>query len=101
MKLETADGARLHHIDWGEGPAIAFLHGWSLNSQAWARQMYALARDGRRCVAYDQRGHGRSDDPGRGYDFDTLADDLALVIEQLELSELTLVGHSMGCGEII
>ena len=97
----TADGVRLFYRDWGEGPPVVFLASWSLPSDSWAYQMLALSAQGFRCVAYDRRGHGRSSDPGYGYDFDTLADDLAAVLTALDLRDVTLVGFSMGTGEIV
>jgi non-heme chloroperoxidase len=101
VRIETRDGVRLHHIDWGAGPPILFVNSWSFPVKTWARPMYHFSERGRRCLSFDRRGHGRSDDPGRGYDYDTLADDLADAIEQLDLKSVTLVGHSMGCAEII
>lgn len=98
--LEGADGTRLFHLDWGTGKPVVFTHAWALSSDIWEYQMVELVDHGLRCVAYDRRGHGRSSDPGRGYDFDTLADDLAAVLDRLDLREVTLVGHSMGGGEI-
>jgi len=98
--IETRDGARLFHLDWGTGKPVVFLHAWALNADLWEYQMVELAERGLRCVAYDRRGHGRSSDPGHGYDFDTLADDLAAVLDRLDLHDVTLVGHSMGGGEI-
>jgi non-heme chloroperoxidase len=98
--IETKDGAGLFYRDWGSGEAVVFVHGWAVNSDLWQYQMAYLASHGLRCVTFDRRGHGRSTDPGRGYDFDTLADDLAAVIEKLDLRDVTLVGHSMGCAEI-
>jgi non-heme chloroperoxidase len=99
--IETHDRVGLFHRDWGTGKPVLFVHGWALNSETWQYQMVHLAANGFRCIAYDRRGHGRSTDPGRGYDFDTLADDLAAVIDQLDLRDVTLVGHSMGCAEIV
>jgi len=99
--IVTSDGASLFYKDWGKGKPVVFVHSWALNSDMWQYQMIHLADQGLRCVAYDIRGHGRSSDPGRGYDYDTLARDLAAVIEQLNLREVTLVGHSMGCGVIV
>jgi len=99
--IVTSDGANLFYKDWGKGEPVLFVHSWALNSDMWQYQMIHLAGQGLRCVAYDSRGHGRSSDPGRGYDYDTLADDLAAVIEQLNLRGITLVGHSMGGGEIV
>lgn len=86
--------------DWGEGPVLLFLHGWGLASDSWNYVMAPLVEQGFRCVSYDRRGHGRSGDPGGGYDYDTLADDLAHVIETLGLRDVTLVGHSMASGEM-
>jgi pimeloyl-ACP methyl ester carboxylesterase len=85
----------------GEGTPVVFVHSWALSSVMWQYQMMALVDRGVRCVAHDRRGHGRSDQPGRGYDYDSLADDLSLVLETLDLRDVTLVGHSMGTGEII
>jgi non-heme chloroperoxidase len=94
-------GVDLFVRDWGEGAPILFLSGWTLNSDMWAYQMVPMAQQGFRCIAYDRRGHGRSSDPGGGYDFDTLADDLAAVVETLDLSGVTLVGHSFSGGEMV
>jgi pimeloyl-ACP methyl ester carboxylesterase len=80
---------------------VVFVSSWALSGAMWEYQMVPLSEQGLRCIAYDRRGHGRSDDPGRGYDFDTLADDLAALIAHLDLRAVTLVGHSMGCGEIV
>lgn len=100
--IETPDrAARLFYRDWGAGKPVVFTCSWALPSDSWYGQMLHLTRNGLRCVAYDRRGHGRSSDPGRGYDYDTLADDLAAVINHLDLHDITLVGHSMGCGEIV
>lgn len=96
-----ADGTPLFCRDWGGGEPVVFLASWSLPSDSWAYQMLALSETGFRCVAFDRRGHGRSADPGRGYDFDVLADDLAAVLERLDLRGATLVGFSMGPGEIV
>ena len=99
--IRTSSGVGLFHRDWGDGPPAVFVASWSLPSDSWAYQMLALSEAGFRCVAYDRRGHGRSDDPGAGFDFDTLADDLAAVMEELDLRGATLVGFSMGTGEIV
>lgn len=99
--IVTRDGASLFYKDWGAGKPVVFVHSWALNSDMWQYQMIHLADQGLRCVAYDNRGHGRSSDPGRGYDYDTLAGDLAALVEQLNLREATLVGHSMGCGVVV
>jgi non-heme chloroperoxidase len=99
--IETDDGASLFHVDWGTGKPVLFSHAWGLNADIWEYQLVELADQGLRCVAYDRRGHGRSSDPGRGYDYDRLADDLAAVINQLDLTDVTLVAHSMGNGEAV
>lgn len=93
------DGTKLFIRDWGTGQPVVFLAGWTLTSDMWAYQMAPLSEAGFRCVAFDRRGHGRSDDPGRGYDYDTLADDLAAVLDALDLRNVTLVAHSMAGGE--
>lgn len=74
---------------------------WALNSAWWEYQVYGLASKGIRCITYDRRGHGRSADPHQGYDFDTLADDIAVILDHLDLQQVTLVGHSLGCGEVV
>ncbi len=99
--LEMRDGTTLFYQDWGAGRPVLFVHSWAANTSLWQYQMIDLSSRGFRCIAYDQRGFGRSSDPGRGYDYNTLADDLGEVMEKLDLRELTLVGHSMGCGEIV
>lgn len=86
--------------DWGEGPPLLFVHGWGLASESWTYVMLPLVQKGFRCIAYDRRGHGRSADPGCGYDYDTLADDLAGVIAERGLNGITLIGHSMAAGEL-
>jgi pimeloyl-ACP methyl ester carboxylesterase len=96
-----AEASDLFVRDWGEGPALLFLHGWGLASDSWNYVMLPLVERGFRCIAYDRRGHGRSADPGRGYEFDTLADDLARIIAARGLTDLTLVGHSMAAGELV
>ena len=99
--LTTVDGARLHIEDWGEGPSVVFTHGWTAGWEMWEYQMTALADQGLRCVGVDRRGCGRST-PGRaGFGYDQLADDLATVLEQLDLREVTLVTHSMAAGEAV
>jgi len=99
--MQTTDATSLFYSDWGEGKAAVFAHAWALNSDMWAYQIPDLTDAGLRCVTYDRRGHGRSDRPRDGYDYDTLADDLASLIELLDLHEITLIGHSLGCSEII
>lgn len=99
--VDRPDGTRLWLTDWGSGEPLLFVHAAGLSTASWTYQLTPLTRAGFRCIAYDRRGHGRSSVPGTGYDFDSLADDLAAVIEELDLRGLTLVGHSMGCGEIV
>jgi len=98
--VTTRDGTQLFVQQWGSGRPVLFVHGWGLSSEIWAKQFVQLADAGLRCVAYDRRGHGRSDVPSGGYDMDSLADDLASVIDDLGLHDVMLVGHSMGCAEI-
>jgi len=99
--FETADGTNLFYRDWGTGKPVVFIHSWAANSDMWQYQMIHLAGNNLRCIAYDRRGHGRSSDPDRGYEFDTLADDLAKLIDHLNLRDVVLVGHSMAGGEIV
>jgi len=99
--IETFDGTRLFYREWGTGDPVLFVHSWAVNADLWQYQMIYLASQEMRCVAYDQRGHGRSSDPGKGYEYDTLSADLASVLDWLDLSSVTLVGHSMGCGTIV
>ena len=99
--IRTCDGVNLFYRDWGEGKPVVFVAGWSLPSDQWNYQMLALLEQGLRVIAFDRRGHGRSSDPGRGYTLDTLADDLSAVLEALDLHEVTLVAHSMGCNEVV
>ena len=79
--IEADDGTRLFCRDWGSGAPVVFCHPWGLNADIWEYQAVDLSEQGLRCITYDRRGHGRSDDPGRGYDYDTLAGDLAALIE--------------------
>ena len=97
----TRDNVRLSVKDYGEGPAIVFVSAWCFTSDVWGHYIEALSQRGFRCVAYDRRGHGRSDDPSRGYDADTLADDLAAVIYGLNLQRVTIVAHSLGSLEAV
>jgi pimeloyl-ACP methyl ester carboxylesterase len=103
--VATKDGVHLFYRDWpGSHPQarpVLFVGGWSMPSGSWGYQMMALQQRGLRCIAFDRRGHGRSSDPGGGYDFDTLAGDIAAVIEALDLRDVVLAGHSMGCNEIV
>jgi non-heme chloroperoxidase len=98
--ITVKDGTEIYYKDWGEGPVVTFSHGWPLNADAWDGQMMFLAQHGYRVIAHDRRGHGRSSQPSSGNDMDGYADDLAAVIETLDLREATLVGHSTGGGEV-
>jgi pimeloyl-ACP methyl ester carboxylesterase len=99
--IETRDGTKLYVKDWGSGPAVVLIHGWPLSSDSWDPQAFALANAGYRVIAYDRRGFGRSEQPWSGYDYDTLSDDLADVMEACGVtSGATLVGFSMGGGEV-
>ena len=98
--ITTADGTEIYYKDWGTGPVVTFSHGWPLNADAWDGQMLFLSQNGYRVVAHDRRGHGRSSQPWMGNDMDGYADDLAAVIEALDLRDVTLVGHSTGGGEV-
>jgi non-heme chloroperoxidase len=98
--ITTNDGTEIYYKDWGEGPAVTFSHGWPLNADAWDGQLLFLAQNGYRAIALDRRGHGRSSQPSQGNDMDHYADDLAAVIEALDLTGVTLVGHSTGGGEV-
>ena len=98
--ITTNDGTRIFFKDWGSGQPIVFSHGWPLNADAWDDQMLFLTSRGFRCIAHDRRGHGRSDQPGDGNDMDTYADDLAELIDALDLTDVVLVGHSTGGGEV-
>ena len=98
--ITTRDGTQIYYKDWGKGPVVTFSHGWPLNSDAWDGQMFFLVKNGYRCVPVDRRGHGRSSQPSTGNNMDGYADDLASVIEALDLRDATLVGHSTGGGEV-
>ena len=98
--ITTKDGTEIYYKDWGSGQSVVFSHGWPLNADAWESQMVYLASHGYRCIAHDRRGHGRSSQPWNGNEMDTFADDLSALIETLDLKGTTLVGHSMGGGEV-
>jgi len=98
--FKTKDGTKLFYKDWGEGQPIVFSHGWPLNADAWEDQMMFLASHGYRCIAHDRRGHGRSDQPWKGTDMDTYADDLATLTKELDLRDAIHIGHSTGGGEV-
>lgn len=97
---EHNNAIKLYVKDWGTGQPVVFSHGWPLTADAWEDQMVFLASHGYRCIAHDRRGHGRSSQPSSGNDMDTYADDLAQVIEALNLTNIILVGHSTGGGEV-
>ncbi|HEY4927121.1 MAG TPA: alpha/beta hydrolase [Roseiarcus sp.] len=99
--ITARDGAQLYWRDFGQGAPILFLNGLGCSSQMWDYQVAAFADQGFRCIGFDRRGHGRSDQPAGGYDLDTFADDVATLIDELGLATLTLVTHSMGGGEAV
>ena len=98
--ITTKDGAKLYYKDWGTGQPIVFSHGWPLNADVWDDQMIFVASNGYRAIAHDRRGHGRSSQTWDGNDMDTYADDLAALVEKLDLKDAILVGHSTGGGEV-
>jgi non-heme chloroperoxidase len=98
--ITTKDGTKIYFKDWGTGRPVVFSHGWPLSADAWDAQMIFLGQHGYRVIAHDRRGHGRSEQSWNGNDMDTYADDLANLIEALNLREATLVGHSTGGGEV-
>jgi non-heme chloroperoxidase len=99
--ITAEDGTGIYYKDWGRGPVVTFSHGWPLNADMWDGQMLFLAQQGFRVVAHDRRGHGRSGQTSSGNDMNGYADDLAAVIETLDLRDVTLVGHSTGGGEVV
>jgi non-heme chloroperoxidase len=98
--ITTQDGTEIYYKDWGSGSPVVFSHGWPLNADAWDAQMLFLVQKGFRVIAHDRRSHGRSSQTSNGNQMDTYADDLAAVIEHLDLHDATLVGHSTGGGEV-
>jgi pimeloyl-ACP methyl ester carboxylesterase len=99
--VATRDGQQLFYRDMGTGKPVVFVHGWTLSSAIWRVQTSWLSEHGLRAVAYDRRGHGQSTKPASGYDYETLSGDLAAMLDTLDLREVTLVGHSMGSGEVV
>ena len=98
--ITTKDGTQIYYKDWGTGQPVVLSHGWPLSADAWEDQMLFLADRGYRCIAHDRRGHGRSSQPWNGNDMDTYADDLARLVEELDLEDAIHVGHSTGGGEV-
>ena len=98
--MTTKDGTKIYYKDWGDGQPVVFSHGWPLNSDSWEAQMLFLSAHGFRCIAHDRRGHGRSSQPWGGNDMNTYADDLAELMDSLDLKSAALVGFSAGGGEI-
>jgi non-heme chloroperoxidase len=98
--FNTKDGTQIYFKDWGAGQPVVFCHGWPLSSDSWESQMFFLAAKGCRCIAHDRRGHGRSSQPSEGNEMNTYADDLAALLEKLDLKNAVLVGFSTGGGEV-
>jgi non-heme chloroperoxidase len=99
-EIRTRDGARIYYKDWGSGQPVVFSHGWPLTADAWDDQMVFLGARGYRVIAHDRRGHGRSEQTWEGNEMDTYADDLAALVEALDLRDAVHVGHSTGGGEV-
>src|SRR6202521_2827923 len=99
-RITTKDGAKIFYKDWGSGQPVVFSHGWPLNADAWDDQLYFFASNGYRAIAHDRRGHGRSTQTFAGNDMNTYADDLAALVEELDLTDAIHIGHSTGGGEV-
>lgn len=99
-RVATKDGTEVFYKDWGTGQPVVLSHGWPLNADVWDDQLFLLASNGYRAIAHDRRGHGRSSQPWDGNDMDTYADDLAALLDTLDLKDAVLVGHSTGGGEV-
>lgn len=98
--VKASDGTALYYEDYGAGKPVVFIHSWPLSSRMWEYQTVPLSKQGIRCIAYDRRGFGKSDHAARGYDYNTLADDLKTILDTLDLNDVTLIGFSMGGGEV-
>jgi non-heme chloroperoxidase len=98
--VTTKDGTEIYYKDWGSGPIVVLSHGWPLNSDSWESQMFFLASNGCRCIAHDRRGHGRSSQPWGGNEMNTYADDLATLLDSLDVRDAALIGFSTGGGEV-
>lgn len=99
-RITVKDGTEIYFKDWGKGKVVTFSHGWPLSADAWDAQMLFLGQHGYRVIAHDRRGHGRSSQPWNGNDMDTYADDLAELLDHLDVEDITMVGHSTGGGEV-
>jgi non-heme chloroperoxidase len=99
--IKTTDGTTLYYKDWGTGKPMVFIHPWAMSSAVWEYNMFYFLEQGYRCIAFDRRGHGRSDDPGKGYDMDTLSQDIEEVLAALDLHDIILVAHSLGGAEAL
>ena len=101
LYIETAPNVKLYVKDYGKGKPVILIHGWPLSNEMWEFQIDTLAQNNFRVIVYDRRGFGKSSQPWDGYDYDTLTDDLKVIIEQLDIKEAALVGFSMGGGEVV
>jgi non-heme chloroperoxidase len=99
-RITTKDGTKIFYKDWGSGQPVVFSHGWPLNADAWDDQLFFFASNGYRAIALDRRGHGRSTQSFKGNDMNTYADDLAALVEELDLADAIHIGHSTGGGEV-